>query len=152
MGSEEVKRARLSRGFSENWLKPYESPQANIDISRDATRAGTTIEFDGQNYFAPGDKISLPGVEESLIVTGIDEHGRPITSTPHDPVNHPSHYTSGSIECIDAIEAALTPEEFRGFCKGNSIKYVWRSNLKGNHDQDLSKARWYLDRVKDQPK
>lgn len=25
--------------------------------------------------------------------------------TPHDPVNHPSHYTAGGIECIDAIEA-----------------------------------------------
>lgn len=64
-----------------------------------------------------------------------------------DPVNQPSHYTSGSIECIDAIEAALTPEEFRGFCKGNNIKYVWRSNLKGNHDQDIAKAQWYLGRL-----
>jgi hypothetical protein len=64
-----------------------------------------------------------------------------------DPVNSPSHYTAGGIECIDAIEAALTPEEFRGYCKGNSIKYVWRSNLKGNHDQDIAKAQWYLDRL-----
>ena len=63
-----------------------------------------------------------------------------------DPVNHPTHYTSGEIECIDAIRAALTPEEFRGFCKGNVIKYVWRSNLKGG-DQDLKKAVWYASKA-----
>ena len=34
------------------------------------------------------------------------------------------HYRHGEIECIDAIQAALTPEEFRGFCKGNVLKYV----------------------------
>lgn len=67
-------------------------------------------------------------------------------SARHDPVDHPSHYTSGGIECIDAIEAALTPEEFRGFCKGNALKYVWRERLK-NGGEDLKKARWYIDRL-----
>lgn len=61
-----------------------------------------------------------------------------------DPVNHPEHYNSGDIECIDAIRAALTPEEFRGFCKGNMIKYAWRERHKGG-DESLEKARWYLD-------
>lgn len=61
---------------------------------------------------------------------------------PVDPVAHPSHYTSGSVECIDAIRAALTPEEFRGFCKGNMIKYVWRERLKGGA-QDIEKAVAY---------
>lgn len=60
-----------------------------------------------------------------------------------DNVNHPAHYTNGEIECIDAIKAALTPEEFRGYVKGLTIKYVWREQLKG-HDEDLAKARWYL--------
>ncbi|HBY66669.1 MAG TPA: hypothetical protein DEG69_02155, partial [Flavobacteriaceae bacterium] len=27
-----------------------------------------------------------------------------------DNVNHPAHYTDGGIECIEAIEAQLTPE------------------------------------------
>lgn len=69
----------------------------------------------------------------------------------HDPVNHPSHYTNGDIECIDAIRAALTPEEFRGFCKGNAIKYVWRERLKGG-GQDLAKAGFYLGRVEGEDK
>lgn len=59
-----------------------------------------------------------------------------------DKVNHPSHYTQGGIECIDAIRAALTPEEFRGYCKGNIIKYAWREGRKGG-DEDLGKAAWY---------
>lgn len=58
-------------------------------------------------------------------------------------VSHPNHYTNGSIECIDAIRAALTQEEFRGFIKGNMMKYIWRERLK-NSDQDLLKAVQYL--------
>lgn len=61
----------------------------------------------------------------------------------NDNVNHPAHYTSGSIECIDAIQAALTPEEFRGFCKGNAIKYAYRERMKGGNES-LQKANWYL--------
>jgi hypothetical protein len=65
-----------------------------------------------------------------------------------DPVNHPTHYTSGSVECIAAIEAALTREEFRGFCKGNALKYIWRERLKGQ-TQDVQKARFYLRRLEE---
>lgn len=62
----------------------------------------------------------------------------------NDVVNKPSHYTQGGIECIDALKAALTPEQFIGFLKGNVIKYNWRSDHK-NGVQDLEKAKWYLD-------
>ena len=63
-----------------------------------------------------------------------------------DPVNHPSHYAGGGIECIDAIEASMSAEEFQGYCKGNLIKYTWRYRDKGGV-QDLRKANWYLDRL-----
>ena len=63
-----------------------------------------------------------------------------------DEVNHPPHYTDGEIECIEAIEASLTPEEFRGYCKGNLMKYNWRERLKGG-TKSLKKAQWYLDRL-----
>jgi hypothetical protein len=58
-------------------------------------------------------------------------------------VNHPKHYTNGGVECIDAIRAALTKDEFRGYVKGNVIEYIWRERMKGQ-DVDLKKARWYL--------
>ena len=63
-----------------------------------------------------------------------------------DPVNHPDHYTAGNIECIDAIQAALTPEQFIGYCRGNAIKYNWRADRKGGI-QDIQKAIWYLNRA-----
>lgn len=63
-----------------------------------------------------------------------------------DNVNHPSHYTQGSIECIDAIEASMTPAEFRGAMKANIIKYLWRYEHK-NGLEDLKKARFYLERM-----
>ena len=54
-----------------------------------------------------------------------------------------AHYRHGEIECIDAIRAALTDEEWRGFCKGNILKYVWREKHKGGNDT-LTKAQDYL--------
>ncbi len=63
-----------------------------------------------------------------------------------DAVNSPDHYNQGDIECIDAIQAAMTPDEFAGFCKGNVIKYVWRARYKGGLES-LRKARWYIDRL-----
>lgn len=54
-------------------------------------------------------------------------------------------YTHGPVECIDAIKAALSPEEWRGFVKGNVLKYLWREAYKGG-DCDLRKAADYLGR------
>ena len=61
-----------------------------------------------------------------------------------DSVNHPAHYTSGEIECIDAERAALGEEGFRAFCRGNALKYIWRAGKKGDAAEDLKKAVFYL--------
>ena len=65
---------------------------------------------------------------------------------PRDNVNHPAHYTQGAVECIDALKASMTREEFIGYLKGCQMKYVWRYRMKGGAE-DLRKARWYLDRL-----
>lgn len=71
-------------------------------------------------------------------------HHLDFVCTPPDPVNHPDHYQSASgLECIDAIRAALTPEEFRGYCKGAALKYIWREAKKGGNES-LAKAVWYM--------
>lgn len=61
----------------------------------------------------------------------------------HDPVDHPTHYTShpSGVECI---EIAC----HHNMCIGSALKYLWRAGLKGGEDkrlEDLKKARWYLD-------
>ena len=63
-----------------------------------------------------------------------------------DPVNHPAHYNSGSVECIDAIQSALTPEEFRGHCRATAIKYLYRAGKKNDENEDVQKAIWYLNK------
>ena len=63
-----------------------------------------------------------------------------------DKVNSPDHYKLRGldIEAIDVIRGALTEDEFRGFCKGNVLKYTIREGHK-NGDEDLKKAKKYLE-------
>lgn len=65
----------------------------------------------------------------------------------NDEVNHPPHYTQGAIECIDAMEAMVTPEEFRAHCRLTAFKYIWRARHRGNEATNYAKAQWYLDRA-----
>lgn len=63
-----------------------------------------------------------------------------------DNVHAPEHYKLRGldIEAIDVIRGALTEDEFRGFCKGNVLKYTIREGHK-NGDEDLKKAKKYLE-------
>jgi len=63
-----------------------------------------------------------------------------------DNVNSPNHYSSQSIECIVAMEAMLSPEEFIGYLRGNIFKYQWRYKQK-NGLEDLKKAQWYQNKL-----
>jgi len=62
-------------------------------------------------------------------------------------VHSPSHYNAFDIECIDAIQASMSPIEFQGYCKGNAMKYLWRYTYKGKPMQDLDKGQWYWKRL-----
>ena len=62
-----------------------------------------------------------------------------------DQVN-PAHYKDTAIECIEAIKAAMTEQQFQGYLRGNVIKYLWRYENKGGK-VDLEKAEWYLKRL-----
>ena len=70
-------------------------------------------------------------------------------SVKDDPVNHPTHYTSGGVECIDAISAALCKytDGVDAWLAGQVIKYLWRAPLKENYTQDIAKAKFYMDRL-----
>ena len=63
--------------------------------------------------------------------------------TETDVVNHPSHYTQGGIECIDAMKSAFGADELAVYCKIAAFKYIWRCELK-NGSEDVKKAIWYL--------
>ena len=66
-----------------------------------------------------------------------------------DPVNHPSHYETGGIECFDAIVASQGTEAAKDFCLCNAFKYIWRCKHKGKSLEDVEKAIWYLNKYVD---
>ncbi len=70
------------------------------------------------------------------------------TRPPTDVVERPSHYNQGGIECIEAIQASMSHEEFKGYLKGSVLKYLWRYQHKGKPVEDLRKANWFLDRLR----
>lgn len=63
--------------------------------------------------------------------------------------DHPSHYNDGKkMETWDWIERGVTDEEFRGFLKGNILKYLHRYETKGK-EEDLEKANVYINKLKE---
>lgn len=79
---------------------------------------------------------------------GPDEDDAEPISDEDSPVNHPTHYTQGNIECIDAMESAFGVEELAAYCKIAAFKYIWRCKLK-NGLEDVDKAIWYLRKFKE---
>ncbi|UUY74112.1 DUF3310 domain-containing protein [Staphylococcus epidermidis] len=71
-----------------------------------------------------------------------------VEKTLDDKVNHPSHYQGRKgIDVIEFLYQQLTFEEFKGFMKGNMIKYPVRAGRKDNELADIKKARDYADRL-----
>lgn len=107
------------------------------DAGSGAAAVGKTSWFDPVDEVSdcPGGICPVPWAvkEEAPVLQG-------------DNVNHPPHYTDGGIECIEAIEAQLTPEEYQGYLRGNCVKYLWRWRMKGGIT-DLQKSQWYMDRL-----
>lgn len=71
-----------------------------------------------------------------------ESKAEPSTTAP-DNVNHPSHYETNGIECIDAMIAAQGADAVQDFCICNAFKYIWRHKYK-NGAEDIKKAVWYL--------
>lgn len=68
-------------------------------------------------------------------------NGKPV----NDNVNHPSHYETGSFECIDVMLETQGKEAVKNFCLCNAFKYIYRHNNK-NGLEDIKKAKWYIDK------
>lgn len=96
----------------------------------------------------------MPGTEkewDKVVAKGWEDRRLPkwdpTSSINFDEVERPKHYNTGGVECIEAIEASMSPEEYKGYLKGNTLKYLWRYQYKQKPVQDLKKAQWYLDRL-----
>lgn len=85
--------------------------------------------------FAKASKASREAFEE----TNAEDYMIPNTPEPTEAVNHPKHYNGhpSGIECIEIVRHF-------NFNVGNAIKYLWRCEGKGKHEEDLRKALWYV--------
>ena len=91
----------------------------------------------------PVGKYADPKVEAAYAQGHLKESGMP-----PEEINHPDHFGGGDnpYETIEVLRNTLTPEEFRGFIKGNVMKYTMRAGKKAgvSEAKDMAKAEWYL--------
>ena len=106
------------------------------------------MKKDGDDWFLFEDKrwIKVDSCNYQLMREKIT----PIT--PKETISHPTNYTQGKVECIDAIESATVGKNgFEAYCVGNVIKYLWRYEEKGGKES-VEKAQWYLNKLLEQMK
>lgn len=118
------------------------TPIPKRDVEREATKSSPVVTY----TVSPEEMkemVKKPSAVESKARKPSESNELKET----DQVNHPAHYTAGEVECIEAIESAVTGlTGMEAYCTGNAIKYLWRWKLK-NGKEDLQKAGWYVDRM-----
>lgn len=63
-------------------------------------------------------------------------------------ISHPERYGGDTTyECIKVLEAWMPKEQYKGFLRGNAIKYLCRVGKKDETVQELKKAKWYLGKL-----
>ena len=53
------------------------------------------------------------------------------------------HYIDSAMQPIEFMQTVMTPEQFRGFCIGNVVKYLARAPYKQQEASDKAKALQY---------
>ena len=66
-----------------------------------------------------------------------------------EQVNHPQHYTTYDVETLDMMIRIWGVQETISFCKLNAFKYRMRAGHKDNAQQDIDKALWYENKMKE---
>jgi hypothetical protein len=114
----------------------------------------TSADWDRLRKQHPPVEVPKRTIDESLMKVYLDMAEAEMNpfddDEEQDVVNNPDHYNTGNIECIDAIEESMSSVAFKGYLKGNCMKYLWRYDYKGKQVEDLQKAQWYLARLLDQ--
>ena len=130
------------------WSQRLQDKVDNAQSAEEIQELVNSPEFQ-DNPPPPGSIVNMYDSEQYFLPT-LQGHKR--EEKEEDLVNHPKHYNRHGIECIQAIRAALSDEEFRGACKANVLKYIWRSDAptlryKNQNGEDLKKALWYLNKL-----
>lgn len=130
-------------------LKPESKATAKVRHFEPEPKAMSTVVVATEEEKAKQyGKIESKPVVSEVPSMGVSVADVKPTETVNDAVHHPSHYTLPglTVESVDVIRAVLTPEEFKGWCKGNALKYSLRAGRKdpAKEVQDLAKAGVFL--------
>ena len=123
-----------------------EAPEQKPLVPQENVKATTTLYAKAPISAEELEKQLNALLPQRLTLEPLPKEDRPIKmpeSSKPDNVNHPKHYLKGGLECIQVIEAQLTPQQYEGYLYGNVLKYMWRW-LDKNGLEDLRKAAHYL--------
>ena len=128
-------------------LKPEPKATAKVKPAEPKATPTVVVATDEDKAKMYGKIEPNPVVQEAPSI-GVPVVDGTLNETMNDAVHHPSHYTLPglTVESVDVIRAVLTPEEFKGWCKGNALKYSLRAGRKDptKEVQDLAKAGVFL--------
>lgn len=123
----------------------YRNPN-NYQFNND--RAGNfSWSHDGIDGDIIAYRLQNPGIGSRANDDRLEQDLNECIGQDFDVINHPSHYTKGRIECIDAIDSATTGKSgIEAVCVANIIKYLYRYEEK-NGIEDVKKAKWYINKL-----
>jgi hypothetical protein len=138
-GSYPTKSVRLNQNTKERQMSKFKvGDKIEWLCCEEGWEGPYTVATDGKAYIDEGVGY--------LCLSDPPENYRLWEPTQDNPVESPSHYGKGKIECIEYIRDFLTKEEYIGYLRGNIAKYMHRWRYK-NGEEDLKKARWYLEEL-----
>lgn len=124
MGTESAQ--RTTRDYSHWYPNPTEDAKLEEELGAENERIRKQLrELDAMQTFPEKPRIKVANDRE---IAG-------------------DHYQKLNIQPWDAMQAWMTPEQFKGFLVGNCIKYVARAGKKGGYREDIEKAQHYLEKL-----
>lgn len=146
METKELKVGDYIRGFKYDCHEGLEyrmnSHIGQIAIIVERLRGLIKVEFEDNSTWYYPHNLAIEHLVDPLEDTPFHQ---PDFSHLLDKIN-PSHYKRLPKETIERIQDNLTPEEIKGYIKGNILKYLDRYQDK-NGVEDLKKANWYLNKL-----
>jgi hypothetical protein len=148
METKEIKVGDLIRGFetmpkSFEYTKKYRGAIGKVNSIYDNSIG---VEFgDGITIHYPKDQAIEHLAGSDTTYTLSDLKADYTNEYKKDNIN-PDHYKSKSKETIERLQDNLTQGEFKGYLKGNILKYLDRYEHK-NGVEDLNKMQWYLNKL-----
>jgi hypothetical protein len=148
METKKIKVGDLIRGFetmpkSFEYTKKYRGAIGKVNSIYDNSIG---VEFgDGITIHYPKDQAIEHLAGSDTTYTLSDLKADCTNKYKKDNIN-PDHYKSKSKETIERLQDNLTAGEFKGYLKGNILKYLDRYEHK-NGVEDLNKMQWYLNKL-----